>query len=201
MTYWPISSPSVFAATKHTKPEQTQLSHDGTERAEPDEHQGTSDDGSQAPTEDGTSTQGDDELNENDGTPPRQPHTSEPLAEDDVHGEIIAVKATRSGHMFATLTKSTFTIWQTKVMPRPRPFRSRLTFTTADCHPGLRIAIAAIPKDVRPQHRHSPSPRLSDTGRTDYAGVLDHILDCDRPFVQRLQNSIHKYTRESLEEK
>ena len=119
MTYWPISSPSVFAATKHTKPERTQLSHDGTERARPEDHQGTSDDGSQAPTDDETSTHEDAELNENDGTSPPQPRTPEPLAEDDVHGEIIAVKATRSGHMFATLTRSTFTIWQTKVRPYP----------------------------------------------------------------------------------
>jgi hypothetical protein len=40
--------------------------------------------------------------------------TQPQLIDDDIHGEIIAIRVTRSGHMFATLTRSTLTIWQTK---------------------------------------------------------------------------------------
>jgi hypothetical protein len=200
MTYWPISSPSVFAATKHTKPERTQLSHDGTEHARPDERDGASDDGSQAQTEDETSTQEEDELNEKDDTPPRQPRTPDPLAEDDVHGEIIAIKVTRSGHMFATLTRSTFTIWQTKVRPNLSQLDSRLTRPAAYCYPSLRVAFTAITEDLRPQHGHPPSPRLEDSSCADYARILNHVLYRNRPFVERLQNPIHKHTWWPLEE-
>jgi hypothetical protein len=96
MTYWPISSPSVFAATKNTRNEGTQTSHDGVESSTHVQH-------------------GDDERKEggisrkDDEAP-----TEQLMAEDDVSGEILAIKVTRSGHMFATITTSTLTIWQTK---------------------------------------------------------------------------------------
>lgn len=90
MTYWPISSPSVFAATKHTNAEHAVVSHDGVEHKEAE-----------------------DETLAHDTTGPAK--SSGPQgAEDDIHGEILAIRATRSGHMFATLTRSTLTVWQTK---------------------------------------------------------------------------------------
>lgn len=76
MTYWPISSPSVFAASKETRTQPTPVSHDG---ADEDDGQG----GVQH-------------------------------AEDDMAGEMVAMEVTRSGHLFATITRSTLTIWQTK---------------------------------------------------------------------------------------
>jgi hypothetical protein len=103
MTYWPISSPSIFAATKHTRPEQTRVSHDGLE-----------DGGPNAQIEDQMRTQGEAAVKEGDETPSQQPRASDALTEDDIHGEIIAIRVTRSGHLFATLTRSTLTIWQTK---------------------------------------------------------------------------------------
>jgi hypothetical protein len=36
-------------------------------------------------------------------------------ADDDPGGEIVGLKVTRSGHMFATITQATLTVWQTKV--------------------------------------------------------------------------------------
>ncbi|KAF2471953.1 RIC1-domain-containing protein [Lindgomyces ingoldianus] len=79
MTYWPICSPSVFAATKQTRPGSPQTSDDGVQ-------------------------------------PDQEPHggESDETSEDDVSGEMIGIKVTRSGHMFATITRSTLTIWQTK---------------------------------------------------------------------------------------
>jgi hypothetical protein len=108
MTYWPISSPSIFAATKHTNPERTRVSNDGLEDGGPNG-------GSQSQIEDATRTQGEAAVKEKaEDTGSQQPRASDALVEDDIHGEIIAVRVTRSGHMFVTLTRSTFTIWQTK---------------------------------------------------------------------------------------
>lgn len=47
----------------------------------------------------------------------RQPQQSQQsqLPEDDISGEIIAIRVTRSERMFATITRTTLTIWQTKV--------------------------------------------------------------------------------------
>ncbi|KAH9865489.1 hypothetical protein J1614_009074 [Plenodomus biglobosus] len=114
MTYWPISSPSVFAATKHTNHERTNVSHDGLERKETAEQHNGLVNGSHGPVKDETSTQGDGKAERTNGAHQPQQGASKQLVEDDIHGEIIAIRVTRSGHVFATLTRSTLTIWQTK---------------------------------------------------------------------------------------
>jgi hypothetical protein len=114
MTYWPISSPSVFAATKHTNPERTRVSNDGVKDSGPDED-------SHSQVEDATA-QGDAVVKEKEGALNQS-------IEDDIYGEIIAIRVTRSGHMFATLTRTTLTIWQTKAclsLPRNRPVADTL---------------------------------------------------------------------------
>ena len=128
MTYWPISSPSVFAATKHTLPERPQASHDGAEPTSQDPRQGgrpgvAADDSTQGSVADSEErTEGDESSTHGEHgveekpveQKPKQHRETEHLSEDDVSGEIIAIKVTRSGHMFATITRSTLTIWQTK---------------------------------------------------------------------------------------
>lgn len=132
MTYWPISSPSVFAATKHTIAERLQTSHDGVEAPNPEPLRDTAADdstqGSGAESEE--QTEGDNSPIQRDsrvdngagGRRPQHPRSPQPPSEDDIAGEIIAIKVTRSGHMFATITKTTLTIWQTKarILPRGR---------------------------------------------------------------------------------
>lgn len=85
MTYWPISSPSVYAASKQTRTPPAAVSPDGTDEAASEK----------AIVADKAGT--------------REVH-----AEEDITGEIVALKVTRSGHLFATITRSTLTIWQTK---------------------------------------------------------------------------------------
>lgn len=114
MTYWPISSPSVFAATKHTAVERTQVSHDGIGEKHPEETPTPLAQQSNARAEQEKVSQegnGEDDI---DGVKQTKQGVAEPLAEDEIHGDIIAVRVTRSGHLFATLTRSTLTIWQTK---------------------------------------------------------------------------------------
>ena len=118
MTYWPISSPSVFAATKNTTPERTSVSHDGTDGASQSRRDDTfaCDTESNNGTEDTESTEGDGGVKgEEQEQKARRASSLDQYAEDDVHGDIIAIRVTRSGQLFATLTRSTLTIWQTKV--------------------------------------------------------------------------------------
>ncbi|KAH7095982.1 RIC1-domain-containing protein [Paraphoma chrysanthemicola] len=107
MTYWPISSPSVYAATKHTNPDRTRVSNDGVANGQAEARHGASEGDSQLETADEASTQGE-------GVAKEEGKLRQQAVEDDIHGEIIAVRVTRSGHTFATLTRTTLTIWQTK---------------------------------------------------------------------------------------
>ena len=116
MTYWPISSPSVFAATKNTNLERTPVTHDGTDRASRSGRDGASEAESTDETDDDTSKTDSDKVKEEKTEQrARQTNGPEQVAEEDVHGEIIAIRVTRSGQLFATLTQTTLTIWQTKV--------------------------------------------------------------------------------------
>lgn len=125
MTYWPIASPSVFAATKHTHPERLQTSHDGIEPQSSDlPHGATADDSTQSSIADSeeqtegdeSSTQSEPELGAKGAVEqrPKQSYSTQSLPEDDIAGEILAIRVTRSAHMFATITQTTLTIWQTK---------------------------------------------------------------------------------------
>lgn len=125
MTYWPISSPSAFAATKHTLPQHQQISHDGAEPISQEPHHGaTADDStrnsvadSEELKEEGDILKHGDHTVEEREAAERQPQQSQQsqLPEDDISGEIIAIRVTRSERMFATITRTTLTIWQTKV--------------------------------------------------------------------------------------
>jgi hypothetical protein len=128
MTYWPISSPSVFAATKETRTKSTLTSDDGTKSGKNQDDDAES---SVADSEERTKseTSGEGHGVGRDSAPVEKPGT-EHVAEDDVSGEIRAIEVTRSGHMFATITRSTLTIWQTKVclyFPYQRVFVWSLT--------------------------------------------------------------------------
>lgn len=125
MTYWPFASPSVFSATKRTLAGRVQTSHDGAEPKGQEPHHGsTPDESSRSSSADSTEQkEGDESVRR--GTReaeekapaerrPSQHHDTAHRAEDDVSGEIIAIRVSRSGHMFATVTRTTLTIWQTK---------------------------------------------------------------------------------------
>ena len=114
MTYWPISSPSVFAATKDTRPVHVQTSHDGVEHGATDNTTESSAADSEERTESEISEKEESRIDIKAAEKQLELTPDEQLAEDDVSGEILAIQVTRSGHMFATITRSTLTIWQTK---------------------------------------------------------------------------------------
>jgi hypothetical protein len=200
MTYWPISSPSVFAATKHTRPERSRVSHDGLDegrdQARQDRPNGSSQSRSEA--EETAVLPAEDEVEEKEGPRLLRQRASDQSLEDDLHGEIIAVRVTRSGHMFATLTQSTLTIWQTKA--RHESCAEGWLLIRYIAYGGSRVCLAlrAFSKDIRPQYRHSPTPRLPNLRGADNTRLSYHLFPCDRPLFSRIQDAVHKHTRGSL---
>ena len=142
MTYWPISSPSVFAATKSANVER---SHDGTDQA----LQNGQDDASEVESTDGTdddTSATDSEVSTSLGAEQKAQQIGVPgqFAEEDVHGEIIAIRVTRSGQLFATLTQSTLTIWQTKVCLLSAKNSKSTNYNPAHRHPSFSLALTAV---------------------------------------------------------
>jgi hypothetical protein len=134
MTYWPFASPSVFAASKHTHADRVQISHDGVEPAKPDrQHVATTERTYSSVA--GSGEKPDPERELADDIPVKEAEQSAELgrnparqsAEEDINGEIIAIRVTRSGHMFATVTRTTLTIWQTKARYDAQLYLWRLT--------------------------------------------------------------------------
>lgn len=202
MTYWPISSPSVFAATKNTSIGRTPISHDGTDHASQSGRDGASEAGSTNETDDNTSTEESEELKEEEKEQRKtQTDTPDQFAEDDVHGEIVAIRVTRSGQLFATLTRTTLTIWQAKVRSLCSCKQTLLTYNLAYRHSSFSPTLAAVAKNLWSQYGHPTSPRLSNLRRSDHAWLSDHVLSCNRSLIPRIQNTIHGYTWNAFEER
>lgn len=125
MTYWPFASPSVYSATKHTDPDRIHVSHDGHESPSQPRRSDTTPDSRAGDAEDdalngerghGGNTEETGKVR--DGEEKEEGHATAPSPEADIAGEMIAARGTRSGHMFATVTRTTLSIWQTKVRSR-----------------------------------------------------------------------------------
>lgn len=132
MTYWPISAPSVYAASKQKLPEaciatsDDGVSHPGQLQTHPGASYGDAQDEDPESTESSadpvTEDEGEDarqrqrrmDDDEKKSTATKDVPPKESSSEEDISGEIIGIRVTRSGHMFATITHSTLTIWQTK---------------------------------------------------------------------------------------
>ncbi|KAI7136899.1 hypothetical protein KC343_g3791, partial [Hortaea werneckii] len=102
--YWPIGAPRVYALSKHAAAATSPVvSHDGIDS----EHDDTN---GQATRSTGQDTQDTSPgLSDNDGD---SAHKQDEAGEAD--NIILAVKISRGGTIFATISRSTLTIWQTK---------------------------------------------------------------------------------------
>ena len=131
--YWLYGAPSIFAATKHHGPPTT--SHDGIcpDGSENDGLAGSSEAAQTSADVAGLGVKAENGHNRTDsgacGT--AKDHSSPENQQPDGLGgrplqstgeEIIGLRISRNGYMFATVTRSTLTIWQTKVR---RAFESR----------------------------------------------------------------------------
>jgi hypothetical protein len=138
--YWPIGAPRIYAASKNEldlNPAHTTISNDGLEAQDPIQtpvakteangtathDQGGDDDdeesldneningdaSSASATDSGGKLPVLEALKDSGASPQRNNN------DDDPGGEIVGLKVTRSGHIFATITQATLTVWQTKV--------------------------------------------------------------------------------------
>lgn len=187
MTYWPISSPSIFAASKSTYAEPTRVSHDGLEEV-------------QSETGGETPEHREGEAKEKNDAPIVQEHISSQLVEEDINGDIVAARITRSGHVFATLTRTTLTVWQTKACLSPYSMTYLLMMYAAYSGTSFRSALRTIPKNIWSQYRRSTSSRLSDLCCADCARLSHHLLSRNRSYLPRIPNTLHKHTWGPLEE-
>jgi hypothetical protein len=124
--YWPVGAPKIYAASNH------ELAPSAKRVDKPDD------------PADATEYADDDENNAGNGNPDakesgsrsKKPRTSDPSSrsidqlalrrDEHVGGEIIGVRLGRNGHLFATITRCTLTVWQTKVR-RQDPSLAALT--------------------------------------------------------------------------
>lgn len=126
MTYWPISAPSVYAASKQKPPEECLVISDdgarhlGSSSGQDVDREGFLHEKSRiSSTEDAADYTFKHEQRQT-GEEEVAPTTEEVklpderTSEEDISGEIIGIRVTRSGNMFATITRSTLTIWQIK---------------------------------------------------------------------------------------
>ena len=110
--YWPIGAPKVYALSKHaTKVTRT---HDGVEDKTESSEQSH---GSTLGNQDGSSQE--ERQDQASGTSVKDnavPNGESDRAEDTItpESEILDAKVSRGGSMFATITRSSLTIWQTK---------------------------------------------------------------------------------------
>jgi hypothetical protein len=133
--YWPIGAPRIFAASNHGAERQVVHSEDGTPEGVTERR------GSQSPkttrhsyfSRDGTeSTRAQvppttpripdvkpvDQDTEEEASEPPVNGSSDDLEDRAAHpdnGPVISIKTSRSGHLFAAITATSLTIWQTKV--------------------------------------------------------------------------------------
>ncbi|KAF2748123.1 RIC1-domain-containing protein [Sporormia fimetaria CBS 119925] len=120
MTYWPFASPAVFSAAKNTPRHRIHVSHDGARHhnrerrhGSPARQTGLGED-DRIGAHSGLVVDKDDETKEPVADNGHLQHVDPHKAEEDLSGNIVAINVTRSGHMFATVTPTTLTIWQTK---------------------------------------------------------------------------------------
>ncbi|KAF2145566.1 uncharacterized protein K452DRAFT_264703 [Aplosporella prunicola CBS 121167] len=123
--FWPIGSPRVYAATQHQLPKELRtISNDGLQSpSKPAETNGARRviSATNAPQrQDGDDEKHHDPVTQgSDGTPSHPPGAPNGTlqgteAEQHLDGEIVGLRVARNGHIFATITRSTLTVWQAK---------------------------------------------------------------------------------------
>jgi hypothetical protein len=143
--YWPIGAPRIYAASKQElATNKTSTSHDGLEDNSQTPNVRDSTNGTAIHNLDGDDEDDEDEeeVEEAESVNDEKPNgniqsasaseasdgenlpavdalesngTSPQALDEDPGGVIVGLKVTRSGHMFATITQATLTVWQTKV--------------------------------------------------------------------------------------
>jgi hypothetical protein len=108
---------------------------------------------------------------------------------------IISLKISRSGHLFAVITSTSLTIWQTKVRNYILS-SSYCSFSIAYCHIICRGTFCFIASYIWPQRLLTCSTRLGHFRRTNDQRLPHHLLLSIRSQYPRIQTTFpRKYER------
>ena len=88
---------------------------------------------------------------------------------------LLGLKISRTGHLFAVITATSLTIWQTKVGCSMNFKVASLTLITADGNISYGGSVQEILERLRPKRFPPRSPRLCDFCGSDYIWLFDHI--------------------------
>ncbi|KAJ9627707.1 WD40 repeat protein [Taxawa tesnikishii (nom. ined.)] len=116
--YWPIAAPKIYAASKQTAHKKTTTTDDGLQDLEPRDASKPSLGSSDLLRSEDNGDHGEETLLQNsEATRKEVAEVEEPeerrQSVQDNH-TIVGMKVARSGHLFATITRSSLSIWQTK---------------------------------------------------------------------------------------
>lgn len=121
-----------------------------------------------------------------------------------LHEPILALRVARPGHIFAVITATSMTIWQTKVhgLLHPQTMLSWSNPPPANRYPCRRRPLRSFPRGLRRQHRLAAPTRLGHLRRPYEPGLSDNVLPCHRPRIASLPTTLlqsHKCTTETAE--
>jgi hypothetical protein len=189
--YWPVGAPKIYAASNH-------------ELARAAKHDDKSDDPSDASESavlpvDGADDDGGGTENGNASTKKSDARSSKKSRRSDasaksvdllalkrdehIGGEIVGVRLGRNGYLFATITRCTLTIWQTKVSVTV--LFQALTRIAHDRR-GIGLAVGILHQIVRRQLRRVTSAGWIYRRGPNNARIPDHLLARDRSFCAPL---------------
>jgi hypothetical protein len=117
--YWPVGAPKIYAASNHELARSPKRDEKTDDPADTPASAADGDDGA------GTAENGGTGAKKSDARSSKKSRSSDPSSrgvdqlalkrDEHVGGEIIGVRLGRNGYLFATITRCTLTVWQTKV--------------------------------------------------------------------------------------
>jgi hypothetical protein len=203
--YWPIGTPRIYATSSSRAPAfKLFVSHDGLRSPRTDSSDNISNATSgnhlrssavpdiseiQSPITPITPlTPGILSVEHDDDEAPQSPEEDESPDMDKVplSDPILALRISRSGQLFAVITATSITIWQTKVLLWLSPTSMPWLTSTADRHPGSRSTLRSLHTNVWYQCRPLATPRFRHLGRPHLARLPHHLFDRNRRRLPRV---------------
>lgn len=183
--YWPIGAPRLYAAT-HLPPNHPKSAEPASVRVSDDDASGETVSNGVSPAPLTSAVTADSAASEiNNGAEKKVKASSSSAAvEEDISresilaGDIVGVRLSRSGHLFVTITKSSLTVWQTKVclLANIQFLLPPLTHhSLAHCDPYVGDPITKLIKELRRKCRRFASSRYRHRGCPNYPWIPDHL--------------------------
>jgi hypothetical protein len=185
--YWPNGVPRVYAVNG------PDIAHVSSDRY----HENTSPNTDRRSSIDNTDDAGDAQPPNTESYEPKPEPSSESDTPKWEHEPINGLCVSRSGHMFATITESSISLWQTRVCLEGYSWawdcnRGALVLTVATAHGrrGCDSSVFVLVEDVRFECSTSNAPRLDNSGRANLRRLSPDLLSSIGPSNTRLPATV-----------